>query len=96
MYFKRGTVAVRCICTATEILYTTETLKIITIKITIGLTVLNLHLWHSITSSHAIYGPQREKTSIRGFANNTGEDQPAHPRYLISAFVIHFLESIII
>ena len=29
------------------------------------------------------------------FANNTGADEPAHPRSLISAFVIHFLESII-
>ena len=28
-----------------------------------------------------------------GFANNTGTDQPAHPRSLISAFVIHYLES---
>ena len=39
--------------------------------------------------------PHREKTSLRGFANNTGADQPAHLRSLISAFVIHFLESII-
>ena len=30
-----------------------------------------------------------------GFANNTGADQPAHPRSLISAFVFRFLESII-
>ena len=41
------------------------------------------------------YGPQREKTCLRGFANNTGADQPAHPRSLISAFVIHLLESTI-
>ena len=27
--------------------------------------------------------------------NNTGADQPAHPRSLISAFVIRFFESII-
>ena len=38
-------------------------------------------------------GPRREKTCLRGFANNTGADQPAHSRSLISAFVIHFLES---
>ena len=37
----------------------------------------------------------REKTCLRGFANNTGADQPAHPRSLISAFVIRFCESII-
>ena len=30
-----------------------------------------------------------------GFANNKGADQPAHPRRLISAFVIRFLGSII-
>ena len=29
------------------------------------------------------------------FGNNTGADQPAHLRRLISAFVIRFLESII-
>ena len=39
--------------------------------------------------------PRREKTCLRGFANNTCADQPAHPRSLISAFVIHLLESII-
>ena len=42
-----------------------------------------------------LIGPHREKTCLRGFANNTGADQPAHPRSLISAFVIRFLESII-
>ena len=42
-----------------------------------------------------LYGLQREKTCLRGFANNTGADQPAHSRSLISAFVIRFLESII-
>ena len=38
------------------------------------------------------FGPRREKTCLWGFANNTGADQPAHPRSLISAFVIRFLE----
>ena len=42
-----------------------------------------------------IIGPRREKTCLRGFANNTGADQPARPRSLISAFVIRFLESTI-
>ena len=41
------------------------------------------------------YGPQREKTSLPGFAKNTGADQPAHPRSLISTFVICYLVSII-
>ena len=39
------------------------------------------------------YGPRREKICLRGFANSTGADQPAHPRSLISAFVICFLKS---
>ena len=43
----------------------------------------------------AIIGPRLEKTCLLGFANNTGADQPAHPCSLISAFVIHFLESTI-
>ena len=41
------------------------------------------------------FGPRREKTCLRGVANNTAPDQPAHPRSLISAFVIRFWESII-
>ena len=35
------------------------------------------------------------KTCVRGFANNKGADQPAHPRSLISTFFILWLESII-
>ena len=50
---------------------------------------MNFHI------DYVIYGPQREKTCIWGFANNKGADQPAHLRSLISAFVIRFLESII-
>ena len=42
-----------------------------------------------------LYGLRCEKTCLRGFANNTGADQPAHPRSLISTFVIRFLESTI-
>ena len=41
------------------------------------------------------FGPRREKPCLRAFANITGADQPAHPRSLISAFVVRFLESII-
>ena len=41
------------------------------------------------------FGPRREKTCLRRFANNKGADQPAHPRSLISAFVIHCLKSTI-
>ena len=42
-----------------------------------------------------LYGPRREKTCLRWFANNKDADQPAHPRRLISAFVIRVLERII-
>ena len=38
------------------------------------------------------YGPYR-KTCLRWFVNSKGADQPAHPCSLISAFVIHLLES---
>ena len=38
-----------------------------------------------------IWASTRENLSS-GFANNTGADQPAHPRSLISAFVIRVLE----
>ena len=37
------------------------------------------------------YGPRRKKTCLRRFANNKGADQPAHPRSLISDFVIRLL-----
>ena len=36
-----------------------------------------------------------EKTCLWWFGNNKGADQPAHPRSLISTFVIGLLESII-
>ena len=49
---------------------------------------------HAFTQTFVI-GPRCEKTYLRGFANNTGADQPAHPRSLISAFVIRLLERII-
>ena len=35
------------------------------------------------------------KTCLHRFVNNKDADQPVHPRSLISAFVIHLLESII-
>ena len=51
------------------------------------------HESFSEVSQSVFYGPRRKKTCLRGFANNTGADQPAHPRSLFSAFVIRFLES---
>ena len=43
----------------------------------------------------ALNEPPRKKTCLQGFANNSGTDQPARMRSLISAFVIRFLESTI-
>ena len=43
-----------------------------------------------------INGPLREKSCLQGVENNTGADQPAHPRSLISAFVIRLLKSTIL
>ena len=40
-------------------------------------------------------GLDARKPCLRWFAKRKGADQPAHPRSLISAFVIRFLESII-
>ena len=50
--------------------------------------------WNNGFWSIFIYGPRREKTCLR-FFNNTVTDQPAHTRSLISAYVVHFLESFI-
>ena len=41
-----------------------------------------------------LFGPRREKTSLRGIANNKSADQ-LDPRSLTSAFVTHLLEIII-
>ena len=41
------------------------------------------------------YEPGHEKMCLMSYANNKGADQPAHPRSLISAFVVRCLYSII-
>ena len=42
------------------------------------------------------YEPRHEKTCFMPYANNDDADQPAHPRFLISAFVVcRCLDSII-
>ena len=42
-----------------------------------------------------IYGPGHAKTCLMPYANNKGADQPAHPRSLISTFVVRCLDSMI-
>ena len=39
--------------------------------------------------------PGHEKMCLISYANDKGADQPAHPRSLISAFVVRCLDSII-
>ena len=59
------------------------------------MTITSLDLLEAVRSGFVLFGPRREKTCLREFPNNTGADQLAPPRSLISAFVIRFLESII-
>ena len=40
-------------------------------------------------------GPSHAKMCLMPYANNKGADQPANPRSLISAFVVHSLDRII-
>ena len=56
---------------------------------------LMINNWFHQRALFSSFGPRREKTCLRGFANNTDADQPAHPRRLISAYVNRFLESAI-
>ena len=42
-----------------------------------------------------IIEPGHEKMCLMSYANNKGADQPAHPRSLISAFIVCCLDSII-
>ena len=45
--------------------------------------------------SYQSYGPSHAKTCLMPYANNKGADQPAHPRSLISTFVVRGLDSMI-
>ena len=42
-----------------------------------------------------LFEPDHEKMCFMSYANNKGADQPAHPRSLISAFVVRCLDGII-
>ena len=56
---------------------------------------MSAYLHHLLFEYLGSYRPRREKTCLRRLSNNTGADQPAHPRRLIGAFVIRLTESII-
>ena len=42
-----------------------------------------------------IYERGHEKMCLMAYVNNKGADQPAHPRSLISSFIVRYLDSII-
>ena len=49
------------------------------------------HYYYSVNLTE----PDHEKMCLKSYANNKDADQPAHPRSLISAFVVRCLDSII-
>ena len=49
----------------------------------------------SILLLPVLYGPGHAKTCLMLYAINKGADQPAHPRSLISTFVVCCLDSMI-
>ena len=57
-----------------------------------GLHCLYFHL-HLLDTSLFELGD--EKMCLMSYANNKGADQPAHPHSLISAFIVHCLDSVI-
>ena len=52
-----------------------------------GTTALEWSLSKSVEPGH-------QKTCLMSYANNKGADQPAHPRSLISAFIVRCLDSV--
>ena len=52
---------------------------------------MTVHNQHSCD----VIEPGHEKMCLMSYVNNKGADQPAHPRSLISAFVVCCLDSII-
>ena len=51
-----------------------------------------IHFGNVATFSYKTYGPGHAKMP---YANNKGADQPAHPRSLISTFVVRCLDTMI-
>ena len=57
--------------------------------------VLMYKVVHNLVAVPIAYGPRCEKTCLWRFVKNTGADQPAHLRSLISALVICLLACVI-
>ena len=51
--------------------------------------------YNKSTNGKIVLGPGHAKTCLMPYANNKGADQPAHPRSLISTFVVRCLDSMI-
>ena len=49
---------------------------------------------HCLSGHYNGYEPGHEKICLMPYANNKGADQPAHPRSLISAFVVRCLDRV--
>ena len=49
-----------------------------------------------LRQEHRIYEPRHEKNLLVPYATNKGADQPAHPRSLISTFIVRSLDSILL
>ena len=56
---------------------------------------MDYYIRSCIADIEDIHEPGHEKMCLMSYANNKGTDQPAHPRSLISTFVLHCLDSII-
>ena len=58
-------------------------------------TALSTYAVNKVSKARNPYEPGHEKMCLMSYANNKCADQPAHPRSLISAFVVRCLDSII-
>ena len=57
--------------------------------------ILHCSHWRVETVNQFSHEPGHEKMCLMSYAHNKDADQPAHPRSLISAFVVRCLDSII-
>ena len=53
------------------------------------------YLFAFLSLSFLLYGPDHAEMCLMAYANNKGADQPAHPRSMISTFIVRCLESVI-
>ena len=61
----------------------------------VGFIMSQLIYYSQLRHAASSYGPGHAKTCLMAYANNKGADQPAHPRSLISTFVVRCLDSMI-